>query len=167
MSTMEPLSRTILRKLIVFFAFLMLLIFAPALSLAYWQGWLHWLIFCALTLASTRYFLLHDPALIRRRLHAGATAEREPAQQVIMAIASVALIAVYVISGLDHQRQWPHVPAWIVIAANAAFVLGYALMFLTLKTNTFAASTITVEAGQHVVSSGPYAHVRHPMYSRS
>ena len=161
---MDPLSKEVLPGAILFVVALALMIFVPALSVNYWQGWLYWLIFSAFTLGASAYFLKHDPALVRRRRSVGATAEKEPAQKVIMAITSVCLVALFVASGVDYGRNGARVSTAIVLIANAGVVLGYGLIFLTLKTNTFAASTIGVEAGQRVVSSGPYAIVRHPMY---
>ncbi len=162
---MELLRKTVLLRTVAFLVFLALVIFVPALSPAYWQGWAYWLVFSAATLASGLYFVTHDPALVQRRMQVGATAEREPVQKTIMAAASIFLIAVFVTSGIDHLRQWSRIPAWLSLLALAGMTLGYGIIVVTLKANTFAASTIAVEPGQHVVSSGPYAVVRHPMYS--
>jgi len=141
------------------------MIFLPAWSLAYWQGLVYWLLFGVLCAATTLYFLRHDRALIERRMHAGPGAETEPRQKLILTIASVALVALYVISALDFRFGWSLVPTTVVLLADALVVLGFYGIFLTLRENAFAAATVTVATGQRVISTGPYALVRHPMYT--
>jgi protein-S-isoprenylcysteine O-methyltransferase Ste14 len=162
---MNPLLNEIVRQTIVFMLVMALLIFGPALSIAYWQGWVYWLLFSTLTLAAAIYFVKTDPALVQRRRHVGATAETEPTQKIIMAILSVLMVALYVVSGLDYFWNGARVPPPLVIIADIGVAIGYAIIVITLRSNTFAASTIGVERDQRVVSSGPYAIVRHPMYS--
>ena len=111
------------------------------------------------------YFARHDPALVARRMEAGPKAEKEPRQKLILACASVTLVALYVVCGLDHRFRWSTIPAWLVLIADLLVVLGAYGFYLTFRENSYAASTVTVEAGQPVISSGPYASVRHPMYA--
>ena len=141
------------------------MIFLAAGSLRYWQGWLFWLHFAAWTAGGTLYFLKRDPALVSRRLRAGPTAEKEPAQKRIQLFASIFLCAIFVLSGLDDRFGWSTVPVAVVIAGHVLLAFGYLAMFIVFRANSFAASTIEVGAGQQVVSSGPYAVVRHPMYA--
>jgi protein-S-isoprenylcysteine O-methyltransferase Ste14 len=162
---MNPLLRELLPRTIGFLLVMALAIFASALTLAYWQGWLYWMLFSACTVGAQIYFAHHDPALVRRRMHAGATAETEPAQKIIMAITSVLLVATYIVCGLDYQLRWSHVAPLTSLIAAAFVVIGYAIIVITLRANTFAASTIGVERDQRVISTGPYAVVRHPMYA--
>ncbi len=161
----SQLSRQTFRGLGFFLAVLAILIFVPAWSLTYWQGLLYWLVFAASTTAITLYFLRHDPALIGRRLDAGAIAESEPAQKIIQTAASVCFIATILVPPLDHLFGWSTVPAWVVIIADVIAALGFYGVFLTFRENSFAAATIQVDTDQRVVSSGPYAVVRHPMYA--
>src|SRR5437868_10176025 len=81
---------------------LAVLIFLPAGSLAYWQGWIFWANFCACVAAVTLYFLKHDPALVERRLNAGPGAEREAKQKPIQLAAVIIFGASFVLSALDH-----------------------------------------------------------------
>ena len=74
-------------------------------------------------------------------------------------------IALAIVPGLDHRLGWSRVPAAIVVIANMLVVAKFGFLLLVLLENTFAASTVIVEAGQRVISTGPYAHVRHPMYA--
>jgi protein-S-isoprenylcysteine O-methyltransferase Ste14 len=142
-----------------------LMIFLPAWSPRYWQGWLYWLLFGVSCVAITVYFLRHDRALIERRMQAGPGAETEPRQKLILTFASAALIAMYIVSALDYRFGWSFVPAWLVLTGDALVALSFYGFFLTFRQNAFAAATVRVEHEQRVISSGLYAAVRHPMYS--
>jgi protein-S-isoprenylcysteine O-methyltransferase Ste14 len=144
---------------------LALMIFLPAWSLHYWQGWLYWLLFGGACVLITLYFLRHDRALIERRMQAGPGAETEPKQKLILKFASVALIAMYIVSPLDHRFGWSYAPNWLVLAGDALVALSFYGFFLTFRQNAFAAATVRVESDQPVISTGLYAIVRHPMYT--
>jgi protein-S-isoprenylcysteine O-methyltransferase Ste14 len=161
----RPLTERAIKATLEFLATLWVLIFVPVWSLSYWQGWLLWLHVCTWCGALTLYFARHDPALLERRLSAGPAAEREPSQKRIQAFAAVAAISILVVSVLDHRFGWSAVPAGAVLLGNALVVLGFLAVFVVLRANTFASAIVEVTPGQRVVSSGPYAVVRHPMYS--
>ena len=97
---------------------LALLLFLPAWSLRYWEAWVYWSLFSASVLLITLYFLKHDPRLIERRLEVGPGAERERSQKVIQAVASLLLLALFVIPGLDHRFHGSAVPAPVVLSAD-------------------------------------------------
>lgn len=141
------------------------LLFVPAGTLRYWQGWLYGFIFVAASIAIGVYFIRRDPRLVERRMNVGPSAEREPAQKIIMTVALMGFATLIVVPGLDHRWHWSTVPLWLVLAANAGVVLSFALFFLVMKQNSYAASTVTVETGQPVVTTGLYGIVRHPMYA--
>jgi protein-S-isoprenylcysteine O-methyltransferase Ste14 len=162
---MDDLTKRTLSGLAKFQLFLALVIFLPAWSLRYWQGWLYWLIFGLACFALGLYFVRHDPALVARRMEAGPKAEKEPRQKLILWCASVTLIALYVICGLDHRFGWSSVSPLLVLIADLLVILGAYGFLVTFRENSYAASTVTVETGQPVISSGPYARVRHPMYT--
>jgi protein-S-isoprenylcysteine O-methyltransferase Ste14 len=162
---MDDLTKRTLSGLAKFQLFLALVIFLPAWSLRYWQGWLYWLIFGLACFALGLYFARHDPALVARRMEAGPKAEKEPRQKLILQCASVTLVALYVVCGLDHQFGWSSVPPWLVLIADLLVILGAYGFLVTFRENSYAASIVTVETGQPVISSGPYAVVRHPMYT--
>jgi len=162
---MDGLTRRMIVGLAKFQLFLALVIFLPAWSLRFWQGWLYWLIFGLLCLVLGLYFARHDPALVARRMEAGPKAEKEPRQKLILTCASVTLIALYVVSGLDHRFRWSSVSSWLVLIADLLVILAAYGFYVTFRENSYAASTVTVETGQPVISSGPYAAVRHPMYT--
>jgi protein-S-isoprenylcysteine O-methyltransferase Ste14 len=162
---MDDLSKRTLEGLAKFQLFLALVIFLPAWSLRYWQGWLYWLIFGLMCLVLGLYFARHNPALVARRMEAGPQAEKEPRQKLILWCASATLIALYVVCGLDYHFDWSSVPTWLVLIADLLVILCFYGFYVTFRANAYAASTITVEVEQPVIASGPYAAVRHPMYS--
>jgi protein-S-isoprenylcysteine O-methyltransferase Ste14 len=98
-------------------------------------------------------------------MRAGPQAEHRTSQKIIMAITLIGFVALLVLPGLDYRWHWSNVPRWLVLLANAGVAISFAIFFIVLKQNSYAASTITVEADQPVVSTGLYAIVRHPLYS--
>ncbi len=157
-------SRGILLFVLKFFAVFPVLLFLPAGTLNFWQGWTLWGMFGVLMATGGGYFLKRDPALIQRRLRRGPVAEKERSQKIIVAVLSVLFLPEFIIPGLDHRFRWSHVPAAVVITGDLLIAIGFFVIFLTFKANSFAAATICVERGQTVVTTGPYRIVRHPMY---
>jgi protein-S-isoprenylcysteine O-methyltransferase Ste14 len=144
---------------------LWVVLFVPAWTLHYWQAWLYWLVFAILQIAGTVYLLRRDPKLIERRLSAGPAAEQEASQKIIMTVASVCFALTFIVPGLDRHFGWSHVPPWLALLGGLGVLLGYAFIYAVVRENSYAASTIRVEQAQPVISTGPYALVRHPMYS--
>jgi protein-S-isoprenylcysteine O-methyltransferase Ste14 len=146
--------------------FLAAILLVPG-SLRFWQGWM----FLALTTGFWTFFLLdlmkRDSRLIERRLQ---NQETEPRQKLFQKLFLAITLPGFFLTGLDFRfgwsRRWPGpVPVPVVVAAQVAVVAAYWIVFWVMRTNTFAGSTILVEAGQKVIHAGPYAFVRHPMYS--
>ncbi len=106
--------------------------------------------------------LKHSPELLERRTK---LIEKETAQKLIAALMSMVILFTYLLSGLDKRYSWSTVPAPIVIAAEGVALLGFALYFLVVKENAFASRIVVVEENQEVITIGPYALVRHPMYT--
>ncbi|WP_347379602.1 isoprenylcysteine carboxylmethyltransferase family protein [Bradyrhizobium sp. STM 3843] len=142
-----------------------ILLFTAAGTLHYWQGWLFLLVYFTASVVITLDLMRRDPALLERRMRGGPFAEKEPAQRLIMAFVSVGFIALVVVPGLDRRFALSHMPPAVVIAGNVLVLLGFAGVFLVFRESSFAAATIEVASDQRVVSSGPYALVRHPMYA--
>jgi protein-S-isoprenylcysteine O-methyltransferase Ste14 len=161
----DSLSRRAFAATAKFLVVLALLIFLPAGSIRYWQGWLFWINFAVCCFAFTPYFLKHDPALLERRLRAGPAAEREPLQKRLQALARICLGAIFVVSALDYRMGWSSVPTSVVVLGNVLVAIGFWLTFWVFRANSFASSTIELSAGQSVIDTGPYALVRHPMYA--
>ena len=139
-------------------------VFVPAWTLDYWQGWALIANFTLCSALSSLYFLKYDPALVERRLSVGPGAERRPQQKRIQAATSLLILALVVVGALDHRFGWSRVGGAGILIGHLLIVLGYALIFVVFRANSFAAATVQVAPGQRVVSSGPYAVMRHPMY---
>jgi len=147
------------------FAILLACLFIPAGTLSYWQAWVFLAVFAVSSQALGIYFLAHDRKLIERRMKIGPVAEQRPAQKIISALFMLGFVGFLVLPAFDHRFGWSPVAPVLSILANAIIVLSFVLFFLVMQSNSYAASTIQVEEGQPVVSTGPYAYVRHPMYS--
>jgi len=126
-------------------------LFLAAGTFAYWEAWLFLAVFGISVLVITLYLMKNDPQLLERRTVAGPGAEKEKSQNIIQSLASVAFIAIFLVSALDHRFGWSTVPTWVVLLGDALVVLGLYIVFLVFKE-------------QKVISTGPYALVRHPMY---
>jgi len=156
--------RGILANLVTF-AILLACLFLPAGTLDYWQAWVFVVVFAVSSQAMGLYFLMRDRKLVERRMNIGPVAEQRPAQKVISALLVLGFVAFAVLPALDHRFGWSPVATVVSIIGDALIVLSFVLFFWVMKSNSYAASTIQVEEGQPVVSTGPYAYVRHPMYS--
>jgi protein-S-isoprenylcysteine O-methyltransferase Ste14 len=142
-----------------------LLLFLAAGTAHYWQAWGYLAVFFGASLLITLYLMKSDPALLARRLTGGPTAEKEKSQKVTMLFASIGFIALLVVPALGRRFMWSAVPLPMVIAGDILTALGFYIIFLVYKQNTFAAATIKVTDDQRVISTGLYAVVRHPMYA--
>jgi protein-S-isoprenylcysteine O-methyltransferase Ste14 len=142
-------------------------LFVSAWTFNYWQAWVFLSVFGLSSLAVTVYLMKNDPKLLERRMHGGPTAEKELSQKIIMSAASIGFAAILIVPALDHRWHWSAVPPYAVIAGNILIVLGWTIILFVFRENTFTSATIEVAADQRVVSTGPYAVVRHPMYSGS
>jgi protein-S-isoprenylcysteine O-methyltransferase Ste14 len=142
-----------------------LLLFISAGTVRYWQAWVYLSIFFAASALTTVFLMRTDPALLERRMSGGPTAEKRPIQQFIMLFTSLGFIALLVVPALDRRLGWSIVPLYGVVVGDALVVVGFYFIFLVYKENTFTSATIEVAADQTVISTGPYAIVRHPMYA--
>lgn len=106
-----------------------------------------------------------DPALLERRINAGSTAEKSKNQKIIQFIAQFAFIAIFLVSAFDHRFLWSNVPVYTTIIGDVLVILGFFIVFLVFKENTFTSAVIEVNKKQKVITTGPYSFVRHPMYS--
>ena len=123
------------------------------------------MVFFACNLALTGYLVFKDPKLLERRMKVGPAAEKTMTQKIIVMLAFVFFAGTAFVPALDHRFGWSEVPAFVVVFGNLLIVASYFGFYQVLRENTYAAATIQVEEGQRVISTGPYAIVRHPMYS--
>ena len=138
-----------------------LLIFLPAGTLRFWNGWLLMaVLFIPMFLAGC-VMLVKAPALLRRRLNAK---EREAEQKGVIAWSGLLFVATFLLAGFGYRFGWPMLPRWACLVFAGVFLLGYALFAEVLRENEYLSRTVEVQAGQRVVDSGLYGVVRHPMY---
>jgi len=161
MSTPRSLGTRLLLRSLIAVIFVAVILFLPAGSLRYWQGWVFMaLLFVPMPFTSI-YFMKRDPQLIERRLR---TEEKISEQKIIVRLAQWVVFASLAIPGLDYRFGWSHVPLWLAILSQVFFFTGYMITLWVMKENSFASRTVQVEEGQKVISTGPYRLVRHPMY---
>jgi protein-S-isoprenylcysteine O-methyltransferase Ste14 len=141
------------------------LVFAAAGTLRYWQAWTFLAVYFAASLAITLDLIRNDPALLARRMSGGPFAEKEPAQKLIMSATSLGFIGLLVLPAVDHRLGWSDLPGLAAIAGDVIMLLGWVGIFLVFRENSFASAVIESAADQRLISSGPYAWVRHPMYA--
>jgi protein-S-isoprenylcysteine O-methyltransferase Ste14 len=140
-------------------------LFIPAGTLNNWQAWVFVAVFEGFAQALGIYFLIHDRKLVERRMNIGPVAEQRPAQKRISALFMLGFVGFAALPAFDHRFVWSPVAPIVSVMASAMIVLSFVLFFVVMQSNSYAASAIRVEEGQPVVSTGPYAYIRHPMYS--
>ena len=147
------------------FVVLGLLLFLPAGTFNYWQAWVVIAIFVLGSIAIGLYLSIYDPELLERRKQAGPRAEPRAVQKIIILFLIAALVGMMVVCALDRRFGWSEIAAPVSLMAQLLAAIGLGITFLVLRENSFSASTIRVFKDQKVISTGPYAQVRHPMYS--
>lgn len=141
-----------------------LLLFVPAGTSNYWQGWTFIAVFALATLIPSVYLAANDPEALKRRMKVGPTEETRPVQRLVITISFLLIPAMMVTAGLDHRFGWSAVPAFVVILGDVLVAAGLVLAQWAVIQNAYAAATVTVEDAQPLVSTGLYGLVRHPLY---
>ena len=150
-----------LTKFLLGVVILGLLIFLPAGSLHYWQGWLMMGVLFVPMFVAGLILMVKNPELLRKRLSAK---EEEKEQKAVVALSAVMFVAAFVMAGLNWRFQWLVLPDWAVWLAAALFLFGYILYAEVLRENTYLSRTVEVQEHQEVIDTGLYGIVRHPMY---
>ena len=138
-----------------------LLIFLPAGSLHYWQGWLLMGILFVPMFVAGLVMLAKNPDLLRKRLNAK---EQEAEQKIVVKLSGLLFILAFVVAGLNWRFDWFVLPDWAVWVAAGLFLASYLLYAEVLRENTYLSRTIVVQENQKVIDTGLYGIVRHPMY---
>lgn len=139
-----------------------LLIFLPAGSLKFANGWLFvGLLFIPMLIVGL-VLAVKNPSLLEKRLNAK---EKESEQKAVLAVSGLMFISGFVLAGLNYRFQWWMLPRWAVILASVVFLLSYAMYAEVLRENTYLSRTVEVQENQKVIDTGLYGIVRHPMYS--
>ena len=157
----QKLLTQALAKVILGIVLMGLLIFLPAGSFRYWQGWLLMGILFVPMIVAGFVLLARNPDLLRKRLNAK---EEEKEQKTVVALSGLLFIAVFVVAGLNWRFQWNLLPNWMVWVAAVLFLVSYLLYAEVLRENTYLSRTIEVQENQKVIDTGLYGIVRHPMY---
>jgi protein-S-isoprenylcysteine O-methyltransferase Ste14 len=161
----EKLYIKLVTQSLLFLIVMGALLFLPAGTFDYWEAWAFIAVFVACNLPLTIWVAINDPRLLERRMRAGPTAEKEKAQKIIVTILLLSLAVAVLIPAFDHRFGWSDVPTSVVILGDALIAISYIGFYFVLRENTYGAATVRVEENQKVISTGPYAIVRHPMYA--
>ena len=138
-----------------------LLIFVPANTLNFWNGWLFMgLLFIPMFIAGI-VMMIKTPDLLKRRLD---IKEKQGEQKVVVALSGLMFIAGFIIAGLNFRYNWIQIPNIVVIISSIVFLLSYVLYAEVLRENKYLSRTIKVEKNQKIIDTGLYGIVRHPMY---
>jgi len=157
----KPLSKKIVLLVPATLLVLGLLFFVPAGTLDYWEAWVYCAVIIVPFLVVFAWLFRNNPELMARRMR---FEEKEPAQKRIVRVSGLIFLAGFLIPGLDRRFGWSEIPVEAVLFADVLVIVGYALVFLVFRENPFTSRVVEVEPGQTVISTGPYAIVRHPMY---
>jgi protein-S-isoprenylcysteine O-methyltransferase Ste14 len=162
---MKDLHRKALIGILRTFVMLAAAVFLPAWTLRYWQGWVCLAAFFVPACLISVWVAKHDPALLERRLKAGPKAEKETGQKIVQMITSIVFLGDFAVPAFDHRFGWSSVPVWAAVIGDLMMLVGFAITFAVFKANSFTSGIIEVAEDQKVISTGPYAIVRHPLYS--
>jgi protein-S-isoprenylcysteine O-methyltransferase Ste14 len=155
------LMKIVFARLILAIPVLFAMLFLPAGTFAYWEAWMYLASIFIPMLFVLTYLYKNDPGLLERRMR---VKEKETAQKRIVALACLCFFCTFLLPGFDKRFEWSHVPVLVVVVADIFVLLGYGLIFLVFRENSYASRIIEVEQGQKVISTGLYAIIRHPMY---
>ena len=138
------------------------LIFLPAGSLSYFNGWLFMGLLFLPMLVVGAVALVKSPELLVSRLR---SKEKESTQRGVVSLIGLSFLAGFITAGLDHRFGWSDMPLWAVVTASAVMAVSYALYAEVMRENVYLSRTVEVREGQQVVDTGLYGIVRHPMYA--
>ncbi|HZP98799.1 MAG TPA: isoprenylcysteine carboxylmethyltransferase family protein [Reyranella sp.] len=146
------------------FAAMAVLLFAIHWTFDWWQAWAFLAVYFACSIAISLWLASADPELMQRRMRGGPLAEKEPVQRLIMLIASAGFAGLIIVPALDRRFGWSHLSMAESLFGDLLLALGWLGIFVVFRENSYSSATIELAPDQKVISSGPYAFVRHPMY---
>lgn len=149
-------------KFLAGFILIGLLIFLPAGTFSFFNGWLFMIILFVPMFLAGIVMMFKNPALLKSRLNAK---EKQREQNVVIKLSGIMFLIGFIVAGLDFRFNWFTVPKGVVIGGTIVFLIAYLLYAEVLKENTYLSRTIEVQKNQKVIDTGLYGIVRHPMYS--
>jgi protein-S-isoprenylcysteine O-methyltransferase Ste14 len=155
------LAKVVVTRFGLSLIFLVGMFFLPAGSFAFWNAWLYIAVLFIPLIFVVIYLLINHPDLLERRMH---FKEPEKEQRSIIKFSYISFLLAYLLPGFDYRFGWSHVPVWLVIISAVLVLAGYLFVVYVFRENRFASRVVEVEKEQSVISTGPYALVRHPMY---
>jgi len=149
---------------VIFFVLMALALFLSAGTIHYWQGWAYLGVGAVSSVLLTRS-IIRDPVLLESRTKGGPTAEGRPIQKIIVLCTGLPYIASFIVAGLDRRFGWSTMPAWLSVIGNFLIIMSIWMVYRVFQENSFGSSVIEIGKDQKVISTGPYAIVRNPMYA--
>lgn len=144
---------------IILITIMWIILFLPAGTTKFWQAWILWLGFSLITFFITVYFIKKNPEFLLRRTKVKEKETTKKAPSFFKAY-----YIGFILPGIDFRFHWSHEPIWIVIISNIIVFAAYIFIFVVFKENSYTSTIIQVENEQHVITTGPYSIIRHPMY---
>jgi len=157
----KSLKKRAISLVFLIYLILGLVFFLSAWTIKYWQGWAYILTIAIPMGIFGVYMFKHDPKLLERRLR---TKEKRKEQRLIIKLGILPFLLTFVLPGFDVRFGWSAVPLFVAIIGLALVLLGYLMILYVFRTNSYASRVVDVEKEQKVITTGPYALVRHPMY---
>lgn len=149
---------------VIGFVIVGLVLFLSAGTIRYWQAW-GYLATVVVTSVPITLYMTKNPVLLESRTKFGPAAEQRPIQKIIVSLMGLPVIAAFIVPPLDFRFGWSSVPVWLVMAGDVLFMASIWLLYRVYKENPFASATVEIGKDQKVISTGPYAIVRNPMYA--
>jgi protein-S-isoprenylcysteine O-methyltransferase Ste14 len=141
-----------------------LALFLAAGTISYWQAWVY-LGIGAVSSVLLTLSIMKDPILLENRTKAGPTAEKRTIQKIIVLCAGIPAIAAFIVPAIDRRFGWSSAPPWLCIAGDLLILIAMWMVYRVFKENSFGSTTVEIANDQKVISTGPYAIVRNPMYA--
>jgi protein-S-isoprenylcysteine O-methyltransferase Ste14 len=158
----SQLKKTVYVRAAFVFPVLAAFFFLPAGRWDYWEAWVYIAILLIPMFFAFNYLLKNDPDLLERRMR---MRETQSAQKKVVSLSFVYFILAFLLPGFDKRFGWSDVPFHIVLTADLMVLVSYLGVIQVFKANSYASRVVEVMKGQKVISTGPYAYVRHPMYT--
>lgn len=167
MASDDPVVGRLIKRTAIWTAVNAALLFVPAGTVNWPQGWIYLVLVSGLGLASGLVIARHDPALLQERLGPPVQTEQKGWDKILLSVFFALWLALYVVAGLDAVRfRTSEMPLLLEALGAIGIVFGLYVFHIVMEANTFAAPVVKIqtERNHHVISTGPYARVRHPMY---